>query len=80
MVNDVSVQIVTFSMETIWALLFQSVVSLTSSLVVKMLTVLVSIIHRYFAEKKMWVASYSHFTTKLLVYMPYWMVKVLTIR
>ena len=64
----------------------QSVVSLTSSLVVKMLTVLVSTISNsqvFFAEK-MWVAfadaKATHiFSAKILAYMPYLMIKVLTI-
>ena len=68
----------------------QSIVSLTSSLVVKMLTTLVStvtlyLIHSYFAEKKMWVAfanaKATHiFSANILAYMPYLMIKVLTIR
>ena len=59
----------------------QSVVSLTSSLVVKMLTVLVSTIPNsqvFFAEKN---AKATHiFSAKLLAYMPYLMIKILTIR
>ena len=43
----------------------QNIVSLTSSLVVKMLTVLVSTIHRYFSSK--------------ICYMQYLMIKVLRI-
>ena len=65
----------------------QSVVSLTSSLVVKMLTVLLSTISnsQVFFWKKMWVASAfakaTHiFSTKILAYMPYLMIKDLTIR
>ena len=67
---------------------FQSVISLTSSLVVKMSTVVVSTISnsQIFLLKKN-VSSfckcktYSHcFSAKLLAYMPYLMIKVLTIR
>ena len=65
----------------------QSNVSLTSSLVVKLLHVLVSTISNsqvFFAEK-MWVAvanaKATHiFSAKILVYVPYLMIKVLTIR
>ena len=67
----------------------QSLVSLTSSLVVKMLTVLVSTICnsqvRYFCWKKMWVAfanakaTHFFFFSKKLAYMPYLMIKILTI-
>ena len=53
----------------------QSIVSLTSSLVVKMLTVLVSTIsNSQVAEKNTHI-----FSAKILVYMPYLMIKVLTI-
>ena len=65
----------------------QSIVSLTSSLVVKMLTVLVSTISnsQLFLLKKMCVAfanaKATHiFSAKILAYMPYLMIKVLTIR
>ena len=65
----------------------QSIVSLMSSLVVKMLTVLVSTISNSqvfllntnvssFCECKI----YAHFSAKILAYMPYLMIKVLTIR
>ena len=60
----------------------QRVVSLTSLLMVKMLTVLVSTISNslvFFAEK-MWFAKATHiFSAKILVYMPYLMNKFLTI-
>ena len=64
-----------------------SIVSLTSSLVVKILTVLVSTISNsqvFFAEKKNVSSfckckSYSHFfSAKILAYMPHLMIKVLT--
>ena len=57
----------------------QSVVSLTSSLVVKMLTVLVStpFNSKVFLLKKKLL---TFFSAKLLAYMPYVMIKVLTIR
>ena len=65
---------------------FQSIVSLTSSLVVKMLTVLVSTISNsyLFLLKKMWVAfanaKATHiFSAKILVYMSCLMMKVLTV-
>ena len=65
----------------------QSIVSLTSLLVVKMLTVLVSIISnsQVFLLKKMLVAfanaKATHiFSAKILAYMAYLMVKVLMIR
>ena len=55
----------------------QSIVSLTSSLVVKILTVLVSTISNsqvFFAEKNVSsfckCKSYSHFSAKILAYMP----------
>ena len=59
----------------------QSVVSLTSSLVVKMLTVLVSTISnsQVFLLKKKKNVSTHIFSAKILVYMPYLMNKVLTI-
>ena len=61
----------------------QSIVSLTSSLVVKMLTVLVSTISNsqvFFAEKKN-MKSYSHFfSATISAYMPYLIIKVLMIR
>ena len=64
----------------------QSIVSLTNSLVVKMLTVLVSTISnsQVFLLKKMRVAfanaKATHiFSTKILAYMPYLMIKYLTI-
>ena len=59
----------------------QNIVSLTRSLVViKILTALLTIISNIdiFAEKNM-CKSYSHFSAKILVYMPYLMTKVLTI-
>ena len=63
-----------------------SIVSLTSSLVVKMLTVLVSIISnsQVFLLKKMRVAfanakATHFFPAKILSYMPYVMNKVLTL-
>ena len=66
--------------QNIWAQLFKSIVSLTSSLVVKMLTVLVSIISnsQVFLLKK-WVAfanaNATHiFSSNILVYMPYLMI------
>ena len=62
----------------------QSIISLKSSLVVKMLTVLVSTISnsQLFLLKKMWVAfanaKATHiFSAKILAYMPYLMIKVL---
>ena len=65
----------------------QSIVSLTSSLVVKMLTALVSTISKLqvFLLKKMWVAfanaKATHiFLAKILGYMPYLLIKVWTIR
>ena len=64
-------------------LVVQSIVSLTSSYVVKKLTVLVSTVSnsQAFLLKKMWVASYSHFfSAKILTCMPYLMIKVLKIR
>ena len=64
----------------------QSIVSLTSSLVVKMLTVLVSAISnpQVFLLKKMWVAFSSAkatniFSAKILAYRSYLKIKVLTI-
>ena len=64
----------------------QSVVSLTSSLVVKILTVLVSTVSnsQVFLLKN--VSSFANakathiFSAKILAYMPYLMIKVLTIR
>ena len=56
----------------------QSAVSLTSSLVVKMLTALVSTIPKFFQKKK--CKSYSHFSAKILAYVPYLVIKILTIR
>ena len=64
----------------------QSIVSLTSLLVIKMLTVLASTISNFtgiFAAK-MWVAfvnaNATHiFSVKILAYMPYLMIKILTI-
>ena len=59
----------------------QSVVSLTNSLVFKMLTVLVSatlISQVLFAEKN--VKATHIYSTKILAYMPFLMIKVLTIR
>ena len=65
----------------------QRVISLTSSLVIKMLTVLVSTISnsQVFLLKNMSVvlvfAKATHiFSAKILAYMPYLMIKVLTIR
>ena len=65
----------------------QSIVSLMSSLVVKMLTVLVSTISNSQVQmQKLLVSSvcksksYSHFSAKILAYLPYLMIKVLTIR
>ena len=64
----------------------QSIVGLTSSLVVKTLTVLVNTISKsqIFCWKNVSsfckCKSYSHFSAKILVYMPYLMIKVLTIR
>ena len=57
----------------------QSVVSLTSSLVVKMLTVIISTISnsQVLLLKKMWVA-FANFSAKILAYMP--VIKVLAIR
>ena len=64
----------------------QSIFSLTSLLVVKMLTVLVSKIpdSQLFLLKKMWIAFafaklLTFFSAKILAYMPYLMIKVLTI-
>ena len=64
----------------------QSIISLMSLLVVKMLTLLVSTKSnsQVFSLKKMWVAfadaKATHiFSAKILAYMPYLMVKVLTI-
>ena len=65
----------------------QSIVSLTSSLVVKMLTVLVSTISnsQVFLQKKISVAfanakaTHIFFSAKILAYMPYLMIKVLTL-
>ena len=64
----------------------QSVISLMSSLVVKILIVLVSTISnsQVFFVKKMWVAfAYAKathiFSAKILAHMPYLMIKVLTI-
>ena len=55
----------------------QSNVSLTSSLVVKMLTVLVSTISNLQSICK--CKSYSHFFSKnISIYIPYLMIKVLT--
>ena len=61
----------------------QSIVTLTSSLVVKMLTALVSTVSNsqllfLFAEK-IWVAFANIISAKILAYMPYLMIKVLTI-
>ena len=55
----------------------QSIISLTNSLVVKMLTVLVSTISnsQVFLLKK----CDSHFSAKILAFMPYLMIKVLTV-
>ena len=64
----------------------QSIVSLTSSLVVKMLTALVSTISNSQVYLLINVSSfckcksYSNFSAKILAYMPYFMIKVLTIR
>ena len=66
----------------------QSIISLTSFLVFKMLSVLVSTISNsqvfLLKKKKMWVAfanakATNIFSAKLLAYMPYLMIKVLTI-
>ena len=63
----------------------QSIISLTSSLEVKMLTVLVSTISnsQVFLLKNVSsfckCKSYSHFFSKILAYMPYLTIKVLTI-
>ena len=61
----------------------QSIISLTSSIEVKMLNVLVrSLIHMYFAEKKCVAANAkaTHiFSSKKLAYMPYLMIKDLMI-
>ena len=70
------------SRSTYQGLVVQSIVSLTSSLVVKMFAVLVS---RIFLLKKMWVAfadaKATHiFSAKIAAYMPYLMIKVSTIR
>ena len=57
----------------------QSFVSLTNSLVVKMLTLLVSTIsisHVFLLMQKL----LTFFSAKILAYMPYLMIKVLTIR
>ena len=65
----------------------QSIVSLTSSLVVKILTALVSTISnsQLFLLKKNVSSfclskSYSDFSAKIIAYMPYLMIKGLTIR
>ena len=63
----------------------QSIVSLTSSLVVKILTVLVCTISNspvFLLKKNVCSCKrYSHFfSAKILWYMPYLMIKVLTIR
>ena len=65
----------------------QSVVSLTSLLVVKMLTVLVSTISNsqvFLLEKCEYLLQHAKathiFSAKIFVYMPYLMMKVLTIR
>ena len=61
----------------------QSIISLTSLLVVKMLiTILVSKISnsQEFLLKKMWETFATIFSAKILVYMPYLMINVLTIR
>ena len=62
----------------------QSTISLTSSLVVKMLTVLVSTIfnsHVFLPKKceKLLQKLLTFFSTKILAYLPYFMIKVLTI-
>ena len=63
----------------------QSIVGLTSLLVVKILTVLVSTISnsQVFLLKNVSsfykCKSYSHFSAKILTYMPYLMIKTLTI-
>ena len=63
----------------------QSIVSLPSSLVVKMLTVgTISNSQVFFLKKNVSsfckCKSYSHFSAKILAYMPYLMIKILTIR
>ena len=61
----------------------QSVVSLISSIVVKMLTVLVSAISNsqvFLLEKIDAKATHIFFSAKILAYMSYLMIKVLTIR
>ena len=60
----------------------QSMVSLMSSLVVKMLTVLESAISnsQVFLLKKYECKATHIFSAKILAYMPYLMIKVLTIR
>ena len=62
----------------------QSIVSVTSSLVVKMLTALVSTISYsqvFFAENvSSFCKAFHIFSTKILAYLPYLMIKVLTIR
>ena len=59
----------------------QSVVSLTSSLVVKMLTVLVSTIsNSQVLLLKKYEYTYSVLLAKILAYMPYLMIKILTMR
>ena len=58
----------------------QSIISLTSSLVFKMLTVLVSTISNsqvFLLKKKMWV-DFHIFSAKILAYMPYLIIKILT--
>ena len=57
----------------------QSIVSLTSSLVVKILTVLVSKLSNSHVFLLKNVSSFSHFLANILAYMPYLMIKVLTI-
>ena len=59
----------------------QSIVGLTSSLVVKMLTVLVLQYQQsYFRWKNVSSFCKHIFSAKILAYMPYLMIKVLTIR
>ena len=70
----------TFIVDTHQGPVVQSIVSLTSSFVVKMLTVLVSTISdsQVFLLKN--VSSFcSIFSAKMLVYIPYLMIKVLKI-
>ena len=59
----------------------QSIVSLTSSLVVKMLNVLISTISnsQVFLLKKIELQTTHIFSAKIFVYMPYLMIKVLMI-